>query len=192
LCDNLPNALELLGVQYKLDYSGYGQSNLSAFENNTDLSLIGRNVNDPAALDLHDLWHSRLHRAVPVAVINKLLDEASAYLYGGSWGISWQEIFKRFKTYMGDNHDWLTAFNENKNFGTSQRYHLYVSYVISALIIQRIEKEKGFPAVIAFISCGKREASNENYFRALEKIAGITKANFNEQIGKLVKGEPMK
>lgn len=192
LCNNLPNAMRLLGIDYKLDYNGYGQSNLSAFENNIDLSLTGREVNDPAALDLHDLWHSRLHRAVSVAVINKPLDEASAYLYGGSWGISWPEIFKRFKSYMGDNKDWLTAFNDNKNFGTSQQYHLYVSYVINALIIQQLEKDKGFAAVIELISCGKKEASNENYFKALEKITGITKANFNDRLGKLVEAEAKK
>jgi hypothetical protein len=192
LCDNLPKAMRLLGIDYKLDYNGYGQSNLSAFENNIDLSLTGREVNDQAALDLHDLWHSRLHRAVSVTIINKPLDEASAYLYGGSWGISWPEIFKRFKSYMGDNKDWLTAFNDNKNFGTSQQYHLYVSYVINALIIQQLEKDKDFAAVIELISCGKKEAANENYFKALEKITGITKANFNDRVGKLVEAEAKK
>ncbi|QEC76048.1 hypothetical protein [Mucilaginibacter ginsenosidivorax] len=192
LCNNLPNAMRLLGIDYKLDYNGYGQSNLSAFENGIDLALTGRDVNDPAALDLHDLWHSRLHRAVPIAVINKPLDEASAYLYGGSWGISWPDILKRFKTYMGDNKDWLAAFNDNKNFGVNQQYHLYVSYVINALIIQQLEKDKGFAAVIELISCGKREPGNENYFKALEKITGITKANFNDRVAKLLEAEGSK
>jgi hypothetical protein len=191
-CENLPYVMQLLGVEYKEDYNGYGQDDLSAFEDNTSLVLVGGNDSVPAVLDMHDLWHDRLHRVIPVDIINKPVDEGCAYLYGGSWGISWPEIFKQFKAFMGKDKDWLKAFNENKNFGPSQQTHLYVSYVINALIVQRIEKDKGFEAVKELLSCGKRVDGNENYFKALDKIAGITKANFNERIGKLVNGEGAK
>jgi hypothetical protein len=90
---------------------------------------------------------------------------------------------------MGDNMDWLTAFTENKNFAPTQQYHLYVSYVINALLAQKMEKEKGFPAVMEFLSCGKYEAGNDNYFRALEKITGINRSNFNANVEKLVEDE---
>ncbi len=192
LCDNLSEALDLLGVQYKSDYNGISHDNFSSFENNISLNLIGSNDSDPAFLDIHDLWHDRLHHVVSNNVLNRPVDESCAYLYGGSWGISWPEIFKRFKVYMGTNKDWLTAFNENKNFGTNQQYHLYVQYVIGALIVQQIEKEKGFGSVIELLSCGKRENGNENYFQALNKIEGINKSNFNEQVEKLVELELVK
>lgn len=93
---------------------------------------------------------------------------------------------------MGTGTNWLTAFNENKNFGENQRYHLYAAYVINALIVQQIEREKGFPAVMELLSCGKREDGNENFFRALDKIAGINKVNFNLRIEQLVDNEPVK
>jgi hypothetical protein len=191
-CGNLPNALQLLGVDYKSDYNGLNQGNLSSFEENTSFQLIGGDPVDPAVLDLHDLWHDRLHRVISTSIINKPVDEACAYLYGGSWGISWRDIFKRFTTYMGANKNWLAAFSENKNFGDSQRYHLYVSYVINALIVQQMEKDKGFEAVKELLGCGRREAGNENYFRALEKISGINRANFNTRIGKMVADEAAK
>jgi hypothetical protein len=191
-CGNFPNLLSLLGVAYKADYNGISQDNLSSFEDNNYLELIGGNLAEPAVLDLHDLWHDRLHHAIPIATLNRPVDEGCAYLYGGSWGLSWSAIFKSFKTFIGTNKDWLTAFNENKNFGPNKQYHLYVVYVIDALIVQQIEKEKGFEAVKELLSCGKRESDNANYFRALDKIAGINKANFNERIGKLVEEETVK
>jgi len=190
--NNLPLAGELLGVEYKMDYNGLNMGDFSAFENNNDLDLVTGDLNDPEVLDIHDLWHSRLHHVIPLSIINKPVDEACAYLYGGSWGISWPDIFKRFKAFMGTDKDWLKAFNENKNFGADQRYHLYVSYVINALIVQQIEKEKGFDAVKDLLSCGKHEDSNGNYFKALEKITGINRANFNERIGQLVNNEDIK
>jgi hypothetical protein len=52
--------------------------------------------------------------------------------------------------------------------------------------VQKIEKEKGFPAVMELLSCGKREKGDENYFKALEKITGISKANFNSSMQDLI------
>ena len=188
-CNSMQEALEMLGVDYKLDYNGYYSDNFSSFQDNISLNIMGINNSDPAFFDLHDLWHDRLHHAIPVSTINKPIDEGCAYLYAGSWGLSWEEIFKQFRAYMGDNKDWLTAFTENKNFASSQRYHLYVAYVIDALLAQKIEKEKGFDAVMEFLSCGKSQPGNDNYFVALDKIAGINRLNFNESVEKLVEEE---
>lgn len=185
-CNNFQEALELLGISYKLDYNSIGADDLSAFGENTFLNVVGRSNTDPAVFDLHDLWHDRLHQVIPVSTINKPIDEGCAYLYAGSWGLSWEEIFRQFKTYMGDNKDWLTTFSDNKNFGVSQRYHLYVAYVIDALLVQKIEKEKGFDAVMEFLSCGKSQPGNDNYFAALDRIAGINRLNFNATVEQLV------
>ena len=114
---------------------------------------------------------------------------ACAYLYGGSWGLTWEEVFRQFKTYMGDNRDWLTAFTENKNFAQPNQNHLYVSYVITALLAKKIEEEKGFPVLIQFLTCGRYQADNENYFQALDKIIGVNRSNFNVTIEKLVEAQ---
>jgi len=191
-CDDLQEELNLLGIDYKLDYNGYSYGGFSAFEGGVDLKVTCENNLNPFPYDIHDLWHDRLHHAVSRTIVNKPVDEACAYLYGGSWNISWNDIFKKFKAYMGTNKDWLTAFTENKNFGDDQRTHLYVSYVIDALIVQKIEKEKGFQDVMELLTCGKKQSDDANYFAALNKITGINKSNFNVEVEKLVENEQVK
>jgi hypothetical protein len=186
-CCSFQEALSALGVDYKLDYNGILSNKLTAFEQQVSLSVVGGPRS--AVFDLHDLWHDRLHAAIPVATINKPIDEGCAYLYGGSWGLTWEEIFRQFRTYMADNKDWLTAFTDNKNFALPNQNHLYVSYVIDALLAQKIEKEKGFPAVIQFLTCGRYQADNENYFQALDKIIGVNRSNFNVTVEKLVEAQ---
>jgi hypothetical protein len=67
---------------------------------------------------------------------------------------------------------------------------MYVPYFLNALIAQKIEKEKGFASVMELLGCGKREKGDENYFKALEKTAGVTKANFNNAMQDLIKKLP--
>jgi len=186
-CGSFPEALEALGVDYKLDYNGIGSEGLTAFEQRTSLHVVGGTGS--TTFDYHDLWHDRLHAVVPVNTINKLIDEACAYLYGGSWGLTWEEIFRQFKLYMGDNRDWLKAFDENSNFARPNQNHLYVSYVITALLVKKIEKEKGFPAVLQLLTCGKYRKDNENYFQALDKIVGVNRSNFNATVENLFESQ---
>jgi len=139
--------------------------------------------------DPHDLWHERLHGVFSTTVINRPVDEGCAYLYGGSWGISWGEILRRFKVKLAANSkaDWLSLYESFYNFGDSQEKHLIASYVINALLVQKIEREKGFAGVMELLSCGKYKKGNENYFKALDKIAGVNRSNFNDEVWKLVK-----
>ncbi len=190
-CDNLNECLRLIGVDYKSEYNGNSFSSLSAIENKVNLVVNGTLTSDFTAFDPHDLWHSRLHKVISTNIINKPVDEGTAYLYGGSWGQSWKEILRKFKNYAtsNPNADWLTLYNEEKNFDDKQKYPLNGDYVINALIIQKIENEKGFAIVKELLSCGKYQKNNENYFLALEKITGITKANFNSKVWMLINNE---
>lgn len=189
VCDNFQEGLQLIGVDYKSDFNGRISGSLSTKENETNLVMNCSLTPEFSAYDPHDLWHNRLHNVVSTTIINKPVDEGTAYLYGGSWGVSWKEILSRFKTFANanPNADWFTLYNESKNFDEKAKYPLNVDMMINALIIKKLEKEKGFPAVITLMSCGKQEKGNENYFSALEKATGITKANFNEQVALLIK-----
>jgi hypothetical protein len=192
-CNDFPDVLKTIGVPYKLDYNGRSSSTFNANENNTLLLVSGANNADFDSFDPHDLWHERLRNVVSRNLINKPIDEGCAYLYAGSWGISWQQILKTFKEKVASNPktDWLELALYNKdqlNFGESQEKHLMADYVVNALLVQKIEKEKGFAAVIEFLSCGKnKKGGNENYFVLLEKLTGITKSNFNESVWALIK-----
>lgn len=187
-CDNFGEVLQLMGIDYKMDYNGRNYNTLSGTENGINLIMSGTLTSNFTSFDPHDLWHSRLHNVISTSIINKPVDEGTAYLYGGSWGMSWEEILSKFKTYAAanPNADWLALYNESKNFDDKAKYPLNVDFVINALIVRKIEKEKGFSAVIELLSCGKQEKGNENYFKALEKITGVKKSGFNKYVWSLI------
>lgn len=186
-CDNFAEAQQLLGVDYKADYAGVKDNNLTANENGTSLIINGWGA-EQHRFDPHDLFHDRLRTVLSPDVINRPVDEGAAYLYGGSWGFTWPQIITKFKTYVSQNPnaDWLTLYTDGTNFNNEAKI-LKISYVINALIIQQLEKEKGFPAVMELLSCGKKEKGDENYFKALAKLTGINKADFNMRVGALIK-----
>lgn len=188
-CNDMPELLKNIGVLYKLEYNGRSVSTFNANENKTTLLVNGTYNTSFNSYEPHDLWHERTRNAIPKNTINKPVDEGCAYLYGGSWGISWPQILKTFKEKVASNpkSDWLSLYDGFYNFGESKEKHLIVSYLINALIVEKIEKEKGFPAVIELLSCGKYEKSNDNYFKVLEKLTGINRVNFNEKVGELIK-----
>ncbi|MBE7692242.1 hypothetical protein [Tenacibaculum finnmarkense] len=188
---NRTELLRLIGVDYKLDYNGRTSGVFSALNGNEQLIVLGNNNETFDNFDPHDLWHDRLSLVISKRKVNKPVDEGCSYLYGGSWGMSWDRIFKRFMKKVANNKDanWI-YYKENKtNFGESQAEHLMVDYVVNALIIQKIEKEKGFSGVWELLNCGKYEKGNENYYNALNKITGISKKNYNKEIWKLIKNE---
>ena len=187
-CDNLVELLKLAGVDYKSDYNGMQEGATSSLVEDRKLTLQGNNNAHFDEFDPHDLWHARLSLLVSRREVNRPVDEACAYLYGGSWGISWNEIQSQFMTKIASNKesDW-TDYKENPvNFGESQKEHLMVDYVINALIIQKLEREKGFSSVWELLNCGKYEKGNDNYYTTLKKLTGITKENYNEEVWKLI------
>ncbi|WP_281238074.1 hypothetical protein [Flavobacterium praedii] len=188
-CNDMPEVMQNIGVLYKLEYNGRSVGTINANENNTTLLVNGTYNTNFNGFDPHDLWHERVRNAFPKNTINKPVDEGCAYLYGGSWGISWSQILKTFKEKVASNpkSDWLNLYDGFYNFGESKEKHLIVSYLINALIVDKIEKEKGFTAVIELLNCGKYEKTNDNYFKVLEKLTGINKANFNESVWALIK-----
>jgi len=190
-CNDMPEILQSIGVLYKLDYNGKSSSTFSARENNTLLLVSGSGTSDFNAFDPHDLWHDRLRNVLSPEVINRPVDEGCAYLYGGSWGISWEQILQTFKEKIASDAgaDWLKLYEDFYNFSDDKNKSLIVGYVINALLVEKIEKEKGFPAVMELLSCGNYEKTNEKYFAVLEKLTGINKSNFNTNVRKLIAGK---
>jgi hypothetical protein len=187
-CDNFEEALKLVGVEYNSIYNGYNHLSLYTWHNNRTLLVSGNdNRSGLNEVDPHDLWHDRLHNIYSPGIINRPVDEGCAYLYGGSWGIEWKDILTAFKHYAAQNEhaDWLALYTSEQNFVEGAK-RLNIAYAINALIIQQLEKEKGFNAVKTLLCCGKREKGDENYFRTLEKVAGISKASFNSTVNQLL------
>lgn len=186
LCDNLPAALQAVGVAGKADYRGYAHNSLSARQPGRLLKLSGDN--GPDQFDPHDLWHERLRNVVAASTINKAVDEGCAFSYGGSWGIGWPVILRQFQAYAQarPNEDWLATYPTAASVSTGAQRPLLVRYVINALIVQQLERTKGFGAVQQLVSCGTYESTNERYFQTLERVAGITRTNFNAAVRALL------
>jgi hypothetical protein len=187
-CDHFTEALKLTGTDYKSDYNGYARNSMHANSKDHQLVVSGLYSSDFTSFDPHDLWHARLHNVLSTTLINRPVDEGTAYLYGGSWGLTWEDILQRFKTFaaVNPNADWYTLYNESQNFDSTFAYPLNVDFAINALLVKKIEQEKGFPAVIELLSCGNKQKDNQNYFTALEKITGIQPATFNASVWELI------
>lgn len=189
--EDLAELQKLSGISYKSDYNGLRENSFFSTTGDRRLVISGSGGGRFYKFDPHDLWHSRLSVVVPRSQVNKPVDEACAYLYGGSWGLSWADILKQFKMKVAKdkNTNWSELKEKELEFSGNKQQPLYADYVVNALIVQTLEREKGFAAVWELLNCGKYEAGNANYYTTLARLAGITKENYNEKVWKLVEGK---
>jgi hypothetical protein len=190
-CASATEALRLLGVDFKSTYVGRKTTTMTASSEKFTVVVSSQRADD-LSFDPHDLWHSRLYKKASRKTVNRPVDEACAYLYGGSWGISWEDILKTFKNKVAihKNTDWQALKENPLNFVESKEQELIADYVVNALIIQKLEKEKGFGAVWELLNCGPYEKGNDNYYTSLEKLTGISKANYNSAVWQLINKTP--
>lgn len=191
LCDDVGEALQMLGVDHKADYSGRRRISMSSASGDTSVVVAAFAGGNPFDYDPHDLWHSRLRMVADPATIHKPADEGCAFLYAGSWGMSWPRIFGIFLDSLGNGpQDWLKLYEANYIFySEGGRSELNAAYVMNALIVQQIEKEQGFAPVMKLLTSGPYKQDNIAYFAALEALTGIKRENFNEEMGRLIRLE---
>jgi hypothetical protein len=190
LCDNLVDLQKLIGIDYKSDYNGEPENVCSSSFNNRKLIVLGNNNSTFNEFDPHDLFHDRLSLVISRSKVNKPVDEGCAYLYGGSWGFTWKEIFKSFKEQIASNKNtnWIEIKETPLSFKTGN-FPNQADYIVNALLVQKIEKEIGFAGVWELLNVGPFEKGNEKYYQTLEKLTGITKANYNNKIWELISNE---
>jgi hypothetical protein len=190
LCDNIIELEKLIGVEYKSDYNGRTQSVWSSSYGDRKLIVLGNNNSDFKEFDPHDLFHDRLSLVIPRSKVNRPVDEGCAYLYGGSWGFTWQEIWKAFKEQVASNKatNWMEVKETPVTFKTGN-FSNQADNIVNALLVQKIEKEKGFAGVWELLKVGPVEKGNEKYYQALEKLTGITKATYNDKVWELINNE---
>ncbi len=190
LCDNIIELQKLIGVDYKSDYNGRTASVWSSSFGNRKLIVFGNNNSSFNDFDPHDLFHDRLSLVISRSKVNRPVDEGCAYLYGGSWGLTWKEIFKAFKEQIASNKNTNWAeIKETPIYFKTKEYNNSADYIVNALLVQKIEKEKGFSDVWELLNVGPFEKGNEKYYHTLEKLTGITKANYNDKIWELINNE---
>jgi len=189
-CDDIIELEKLIGVEYKSDYNGMTESVWSSVFGDRKLIVFGNNNANFDAFDLHDLFHDRLSLVINRNKVNKPVDEGCAYLYGGSWGLSWKEIFKAFKEQIASNKNtnWI-EIKETPVYFKTKGFNNAADYIVNALLVEKIEKEKGFAGVWELLNVGPFEKGNEKYYATLEKLSGITKANYNAKVWELINNE---
>ena len=189
-CENIIEMQKLIGVNYKSDYNGRTESVWSSSFIDRTLIILGNNNSNFNEFDPHDLFHDRLSLVIPRNKVNKSVDEGCAYLYGGSWGFSWSEIFKSFKEQIVNNKNtnWIDIKETPKMFMTGN-YPNSADNIVNALLVKKIEKEKDFKGVWELLNVGPFKKGNEKYYNTLEKLTGITKFNYNEKINELIISE---
>jgi hypothetical protein len=186
-CDNLQEALQILGVEFKSDYNGRKTGSLTATAPGASLNINGTTTSSFLDFDPHDLWHERLRIFMPADSTYKPVDEGCAYLFGGSWGITWEDIYTRFKTFANEKGiDLLTIYEKNENFNTPGGLPLNTGYVINAVIIKEILSTHDFSKVLILLRSSNKGGDNATFFANLELITGINKTNFNEKIKELL------
>lgn len=187
-CDDLTELQRLIGVTYKSDYNGQASSVWASKLGDRKLVVLGNNNATFDHFDEHDLWHERLSLVIPRSQVNHVVDEGCAYLYGGSWGLTWKEIFKAFYEQVATNKsiNWA-AVKETPVYFKIKEFNNSADFIITALLVQKIEKEKGFAGVWQLLNTGKAD-----YYKVLEQLTGITEAGYNERCWGLVEEERRK
>jgi hypothetical protein len=184
-CDNWVEATALMGEDYRLEYNGLSGLEFSSDNGSRTVVVSGEPSEDGFNYwNQHDWWHGRLHRVVPVRTIYRPVDEGMAYLYGGSWRIyAWKDILSRFKDYVAahPDADWLSLYKAGTDYVPGQS-NLKISYVINALIVQRI----GYAASVPLLTCGLKQPGDANYFAALKRVVSVDEAGFNTYVRGLI------
>jgi hypothetical protein len=190
-CDDMTCMLRLVGVNYLMDVNGFDWLSISYAIADKKFATYTRRLSRQSKVDVHvhDLFHWRANDVVPQEVRNHYMVCGCATIYAGSWGYSWEEIQEMFNTRMvyDKKTDWLKLYFDRYDFGENPKYPLQFTQFINALIIQKVEKEQGFAAVMELFASGNMYKDRENFFRILEKVTGINEKNFNKEVGKLIR-----
>lgn len=178
-------AQQSMGLPYSLDYNGEGGSaGWNAVLEAQEIYLVSKARFD--GFDPHDLWHSRLSKVKPRNEVNHAVDEGIATLYGGCWGLTWDEMFLAFraKINVSEGTDWLD-FREKKVSFPERGHKNPTDFMVNALFVKKIEREKGFAGVWDLLNARGEKA----YFEALMRLTGISRQNYNEEVWKLLLAE---
>ncbi|MCJ8154576.1 hypothetical protein MKJ01_12455 [Chryseobacterium sp. SSA4.19] len=137
------------------------------------------------------LWKARINKKYPQKNLYLPVLEGYSYINDGHPFYRWEQIWIHFRdAYLGSKKtDWLSLYGNKENFSLPST-PIYFENLINGIIIKKIEKEKGFGSVLQLLTCGKfNPEDQENYFKTLEKVSGITKLNFNEKVDELIRIE---
>jgi hypothetical protein len=182
LCSNYQEILPLLGLGYDSESNGrtkdgYGVDDGYIFSimHNEDFS--------------HDLFHYYAAR-VRKSPRNSAAEEGLAYSWGNAYYtddkgevILQKDLVIQLRLYLQQNPNvsLYDMFSKNPIVFNSMAK---VRSVISGIICDEVERQKGLPGIIALINCGK---GDDNFLATVDSLIHINKANFDDAVKALLK-----
>jgi len=197
LTDGFVNAYKILGINYIT-----GESNTENMffgvdfttDNSNSILIVATQDGKIDSFSFGSLFKARITKKYPRENLYLPALEGYSYINDGHPFYKWEQIWIDFKnTYSATQKtDWLSLYGNKENFSLAST-PLYLENLLNGIIIRKVEKEKGFSKVLELLNCGRFNIENqENYFKTLERISGITKSNFNEKIDELISIENKK
>ncbi|MDR2120229.1 MAG: hypothetical protein LBP64_05060 [Tannerella sp.] len=190
MCRNYQEVLQLQGCLY--------ESGRNGVVNEGDII-------DPKTLfsikDDEDFSHDVLHMYaahIRGKVRNRAAEEGLAYLWGNAyWYIDGigkipdqPEMVAALRQYLAEHSeaDLLNLFDESPYVLTEYGYPkpVYLKYIIAGVICEAIEKQKGVSAIMELIKCGLTE---DDFFKATDKLININRNNFDVKVRKLLSAQ---
>jgi len=184
MCKNYQEILHLLGFEYDRSSNGvfrdgFGVVDKTVFSvmNNEDFS--------------HDMVHYYCEK-IRKTKRNRTAEEGLAYLWGNAYYtdfngemISHDALVSDLRQYVRTTgtDDYLALFQNSPEIFGGRANEVSVKSVISGLICNAIEKEKGIAGIKQLINCGK---GDDQYFKVIEELLNVNKENFNRYVTGLI------
>lgn len=190
MTDNFQEVSELLGFGYSVFTSGkyrdgYGvdAKTIFAIDGNEDFS--------------HDIFHYYSGKINKHENRNWITEEGVAYLWGNAYYtdkngemVTMKRLDGELKEYVAKNPDanLFELFKNNRKIFKQVASEISVRSTISALIAQKVEKEKRMDGVLELINAGRNDKL-ENFLKATNQLIGINENNFNSKIRELIEND---
>jgi hypothetical protein len=182
LCDNYQEILHLLGLGYDAESNGrvkdgYGVDGNCIFSvmHNEDFS--------------HDAFHYYAAKVRKTAR-NSAAEEGIAYSWGNAYYtdekgemILQKDLVVQLRIFL-QQHPQASLYDMFIKNPVVFNSMAKVRSVISGIICDEVERQKGVSGVIALINCGK---GDDNYLAAVNSLININKANFDVAVKALLK-----
>lgn len=183
-CDNFQEAFRIIGFEYDLSYNG----------KNKESWILGNTIfqgfnNEQFS---HDIFHVYTSKMIDTKNRNWTAEEGIAYSWGDAYYpkkngeiITRNELAQILKDTVNKNPDidLLKLFETRSNIYYRLSQNVKVKSVMSSLICDEVQKQKGNNGVIELIKCGKGDA---NFFIAIDELIGINRENFNKKVKELI------
>ncbi|HRI01129.1 MAG TPA: hypothetical protein PK006_08760 [Saprospiraceae bacterium] len=170
-CKDIQEVYGVMGIDY--DISRNGEVRSGSFDIKNQLFIAGTNTDQYK----HDLTHGYFSLKFADSIRNWTAEEGYNIYTTDYWGESSENIFNYLRSFIKQNPN--TSLYEAFQKNIDLKHPIPIKYPLSALLIRRVEREFGFEKVLELVSSGE---SDDNYFKILYKLIGLTKDNFDEII----------